>query len=292
MANRDEKYFDINIDTGGDFTFSFTVYGEGSTPVDLTGAIVSATLREYPEGNDPTDFTCIHNDTGGQITISLAHEVTAHLGYTYGWYDIKVTFPDQTEEEVLHGKAFIASNVTRLMNPGTVNQIVAFSEFDDFPLKGNIYRIYLDQSNYNLYWWNGEEYVSLTYAMRGKAATIRVGEVETLLPGSDAIVENVGTDADAILHFGIPRGDKGDTATIQIGTVTTAPASTPATVVNSGDEHDAIFDITIPRGATGFVGYATFDVDTTTGDLMMYYDVDYVGVDFAINAEGDLQVII
>lgn len=292
MANRDEKYFDINIDTGGDFTFSFTVYGEGSTPVDLTGAIVSATLREYPEGNDPTDFVCIHNDTGGQITISLAHEVTAHLGYTYGWYDIKVMFPDQTEEEVLHGKAFIASNVTRLMNPGTVNQIVAFSEFDDFPLKGNIYRIYLDQSNYNLYWWNGEEYVSLTYAMRGKAATIRVGEVGTLLPGSDAIVENVGTDADAVLYFGIPRGDKGDTATIRIGTVTTAPASTPATVVNSGDEHDAIFDITIPRGATGFVGYATFDVDTTTGDLMMYYDVDYVGVDFAINAEGDLQVII
>lgn len=292
MANRDERYFDINIDTGGDFTFSFTVYGEGSTPVDLTGAIVSATLREYPEGNDPTDFVCIHNDTGGQITISLAHEVTAHLGYTYGWYDIKVMFPDQTEEEVLHGKAFIASNVTRLMNPGTVNQIVAFSEFDDFPLKGNIYRIYLDQSNYNLYWWNGEEYVSLTYAMRGEAATIRVGEVETLLPGSDVVVENVGTANDAILNFGIPRGDKGDAGTVTVGTVTTIDPTEQATIENVGTAEDAILNFRLPRGYNGFVSYATFEIDLTTGELVMHSDAEISGANFSINNDGDLLVTV
>lgn len=292
MANRDEKYFDINIDTGGDFTFSFTIYGEGSTPVDLTGAIVSATLREYPEGNDPTDFVCIHNDTGGQITISLAHEVTAHLGYTYGRYDIEVMFPDQTKEEVLHGKAFIATNVTRLMNPGTVNQIVAFSDFDDFPLKGNIYRIYLDQSNYNLYWWNGEQYVSLTYAMRGKAATIRIGEVETLLPGDDATIENVGTDTDAVLNFGIPRGDKGDSGTITIGDVTTVGPDSPATVTNVGTLEDAILNFEIPRGYNGFVSYATFEIDFTTGDLVMNSDAEIDGVNFSITADGDLIVTV
>lgn len=292
MANRDEKYFDINIDTGGDFTFSFTVYGEGSTPVDLTGAIVSATLREYPEGNDPTDFTCIHNDTGGQITISLAHEVTAHIGYTYGWYDVKVMFPDQTKEEVLHGKAFIASNVTRLMNPGTVNQIVAFSEFDDFPLKGNIYRIYLDQSNYNLYWWNGEEYVSLTYAMRGEAATIRVSEVETLLPGSDAIVENRGTDSNALLYFGIPRGDKGDAGTIAIAEVVTVAPDAPATVTNIGTPEDASLVFEIPRGYNGFVSYATFEIDLTTGELVMHSEAEINGANFSINNDGDLIVTV
>ena len=292
MANRDEKYFDINIDTGGDFTFSFTIYGEGSTPVDLTGAIVSATLREYPEGNDPTDFVCIHNDTGGQITISLAHEVTAHLGYTYGRYDIEVMFPDQTKEEVLHGKAFIATNVTRLMNPGTVNQIVAFSDFDDFPMKGNIYRIYLAQSNYNLYWWNGEQYVSLTYAMRGKAATIRIGEVETLLPGDDATIENVGTDTDAVLNFGIPRGDKGDSGTITIGDVTTVGPDSPATVTNVGTLEDAILNFEIPRGYNGFVSYATFEIDFTTGDLVMNSDAEIDGANFSITADGDLIVTV
>ena len=292
MANRDDRYFDINIDTGGDFTFSFTVYGEGSTPVDLTGAIVSATLREYPEGNDPTNFVCIHNDTGGQITISLAHEVTAHLGYTYGWYDIKVTFSDQTEEEVLHGKAFIASNVTRLMNPGTVNQIVAFSEFDDFPLKGNIYRIYLDQSNYNLYWWNGEEYVSLTYAMRGKAATIHVQEVETLLPGSDAIVENLGTSEDALLYFGIPRGDKGDAGTVAVGTVTTIEPTEQASIENVGTAEDAILNFRLPRGYNGFVAYATFEIDLTTGNLMMHSEADIDGANFSITEDGDLIVTV
>lgn len=290
--NRDTKYFDINIDTGGDFFFTFTVYEEGSTPVDLTGAIVSAKLREYPEGEAETAFTCTHNNDGGQITISLPHETTATLGYTYGRYDVKVTFPDTSVEEILHGKAFIVASVSRLLNPGTVYQIVAFENFDAFPLYGNIYRIYLDQSNYNLYWWNGEQYVSLTYAMKGDAATIRIGTVTTLAPGSNATVENVGTSVNAIFNFGIPQGDKGDAATVEVDSVVTAEPGTPASVVNVGTEYAAKLKFTIPRGYTGFVQYAVFDVDLSTGDLMMYSDADYTGANFRVNADGDLEVII
>lgn len=290
--NRDTKYFDINIDTGGDFFFTFTVYEEGSTPVDLTGAIVSAKLREYPEGEAETAFTCTHNNDGGQITISLPHETTAALGYSYGRYDVKVTFPDSSVEEVLHGKAFIVASVTRLLNPGTVYQIVAFESFDEFPLYGNIYRIYLDQSNYNLYWWNGEQYVSLTYAMKGDAATIRIGTVTTLEPGSSATVENVGSSVNAIFNFGIPKGSKGDAATIAVGSVVTGESGTPASVVNSGTSYAAVFDFVLPRGHTGFVSYATFDVDLSTGDLMMYSDAEYTGAIFTVDANGDLNVII
>lgn len=45
---------------------------------------------------------------------------------------------------------------------------------------------------------------------RGIAATIAVGETETLPPNSPATVENVGTENDAVFNFGIPQGEKGD----------------------------------------------------------------------------------
>ncbi|MCQ2316346.1 MAG: hypothetical protein MJZ85_06645 [Bacteroidales bacterium] len=41
------------------------------------------------------------------------------------------------------------------------------------------------------------------------------------------------------------------------------------------------------RGA----GYATFDVDTDTGDLIMTYPDDYYGPDFRLTDDGDLEVI-
>ena len=43
----------------------------------------------------------------------------------------------------------------------------------------------------------------------GKAATVRIGTVTTLEPGSKATVSNSGTTTDAVLNFGIPRGADG-----------------------------------------------------------------------------------
>lgn len=44
----------------------------------------------------------------------------------------------------------------------------------------------------------------------GKAATVSVGRVTTLPAGEDATVVNRGTETDALLDFGIPRGEKGE----------------------------------------------------------------------------------
>ena len=43
----------------------------------------------------------------------------------------------------------------------------------------------------------------------GKAATIRVGTVTTLAPGSYATVTNTGTETEAVFNFGIPQGASG-----------------------------------------------------------------------------------
>lgn len=44
----------------------------------------------------------------------------------------------------------------------------------------------------------------------GTAATIQVGTVSTLTPGSNATVTNAGTSSAAVFNFGIPQGAKGD----------------------------------------------------------------------------------
>ena len=44
----------------------------------------------------------------------------------------------------------------------------------------------------------------------GKSATVRIGTVTTLEPGSKATVSNAGTSTDAVLNFGIPRGADGE----------------------------------------------------------------------------------
>lgn len=48
---------------------------------------------------------------------------------------------------------------------------------------------------------------------RGEAATVSVGTVTTLPAGAEATVTNSGTESDAILNFGIPKGDEGELET-------------------------------------------------------------------------------
>lgn len=47
---------------------------------------------------------------------------------------------------------------------------------------------------------------------KGNSGTIKIGTVTTGEPGSEVIVENVGTDTDAIFNFTIPKGDPAEKA--------------------------------------------------------------------------------
>ncbi len=93
-----------------------------------------------------------------------------------------------------------------------------------------------------------------------------MGDTTTLEAGSNATVENVGTENAARFNFGIPRGANGAdgkdgkdgadgaAATIEVGTVTTLPEGSNATVTNAGTTSAAKFNFGIPRGATGQTG--------------------------------------
>ena len=59
---------------------------------------------------------------------------------------------------------------------------------------------------------------------KGTNATVYVGTTSTLNPGSQATVYNSGTDSNAVLNFGIPKGDKGDTGPMPTIAQTTGQA--------------------------------------------------------------------
>lgn len=82
-------------------------------------------------------------------------------------------------------------------------------------------------------------------------ASVQVGTTTTLEPGQDATVSNGGTNKDAVLNFGIPKGDPGTAATIQVGTTQTVQPEENAEVTNSGTTSAAVLNFKIPRGADG-----------------------------------------
>ena len=90
----------------------------------------------------------------------------------------------------------------------------------------------------------------------GKAATIKVGETVTGDPGTQAAVENTGTENAAVLRFTIPRGAVGPTgATPAISVeVTGLPAGAAPTAEVSGTPEAPVIALGIPAGRQGDPG--------------------------------------
>lgn len=73
----------------------------------------------------------------------------------------------------------------------------------------------------------------------GDAATITVGQVETLQPNQPAYVQNVGTTSAAIFNIGIPKGDKGDSGSGS-GDMTASTYDPNGTVASAGGIPDYV----------------------------------------------------
>ena len=109
--------------------------------------------------------------------------------------------------------------------------------------------------------------------------TMQIGDTITGEPGTDALVENVGTPTEPKLQFTIPRGDEGKAATIEVGKVTASDPGSKPQVTNSGTENAAVFDFVLPRGQTGPTGpAATIEVESVvTGEPGTQASVENVG---------------
>lgn len=138
----------------------------------------------------------------------------------------------------------------------------------DFYVDTTVYRIYGPKSSGA--WGSGASLIGATgpagtngtNGAPGSAATVSVGTVTTLSPGTSATVTNSGSSSAATFNFGIPAGTAGTNgapgaaATIAVGTVASlAPGATP-TVTNAGTSGAAVFNFGIPQGVAGAAGAA------------------------------------
>lgn len=151
------KVQNIVIEKGADFYMSFRVTDDEDNVVDLTGATVTAHLREYAEADEYIAFTTTHNGAGGKVTLTMPHEDTAQIGYTQGVYDVFVEFPDESVEKYLMGEVTVIPAVTRPVD-GTVIYMLSFASADDFPEIGQFKRLYFSRASGMLFAWTGTGY--------------------------------------------------------------------------------------------------------------------------------------
>ena len=140
----------------------------------------------------------------------------------------------------------------------------------------------------------------------GDAATIQVGQVETLQPNQQAYVQNVGTTSAAIFNIGIPKGEKGDSGSGS-GDMTASTYDPNGTVAAAGgipdyvDSNGGKIDTIKVNGTAQTITNKTVDISvpTKTSDLTndgsdntsTYVEADELGAVAFSNDFDDLNNI-
>lgn len=263
----------ILIETGTDFVLPHKIKDENGNPLDLTGATVSAQLREFAEAADAFDFACMHNGSGGRITVTMPHETTSLIAFRQGVYDVKVILADGTISHPLSGEAYIKEGVTKSYD-GAVLFMLGIGEYDDLPEVGNADRLYFCYSDRKIYRWNGQNYVATAVGN----GIQRIDFIRHTSPFTDKyrITYDDGTTFDyQITAKGIEYIELiNSTGDYFSGTVDTYRIH-----FNSGDYYD--YDV---KG--GRIVFPFFDVDFETGYLTISDETS--NITFSIDEESGM----
>ena len=154
----EDNKLNIAIECGADFRMKFTITDDNDQPIDLTGAIVEAQLRQYESAVDYFQFVATHNDTGGTVTMTLPKEVTNLVSYSSGYYDVFVTLSGGSRSRVLHGDVDVKANITKPFD-GTMLYMIGVVNYASLPSAGQTNRIYFVYDTGDIYRWNGTTYV-------------------------------------------------------------------------------------------------------------------------------------
>lgn len=182
-----------------------------------------------------------------------------NLAYA-GWYEMQLR---GAQGDVVRRTNIIRVHVPRSLS-GTGQWPTVPSEFLQIEQRIADLNAHPSKPGVNGYWmvWDpdAQEYresdiplPDVSVGPAGPAATVEVAETITGAPGSDASVENLGTENAALLRFTIPSGPAGPTGTTpQISvTVTTLPAGQDVTVQVSGPAEAPTIAFGIPQGQPG-----------------------------------------
>lgn len=182
-----------------------------------------------------------------------------NLAYA-GWYEMQLR---GAQGDVVRRTNIIRVHVPRSLS-GTGQWPTVPSEFLQIEQRIADLNAHPSKPGVNGYWmvWDpdAQEYresdiplPDVSVGPAGPAATVEVAETITGAPGTDASVENLGTENAALLRFTIPSGPAGPAGTtprISV-TVTTLPAGQDVTVQVSGPAEAPTIAFGIPQGQPG-----------------------------------------
>lgn len=260
------KKQNIKIESGTDFVMPFVWLDENDEPVDLTGAVIEAQLREYSASSDGFDFICAHNGAEGKIILTMPHEVTSLIPYSTGYYDVFVTLSGaegNIRSMARYGDVEIQDNVTKPIE-GTMLYMIGVDGYDDLPEAGDIARLYFVYEDRKIYRWNGTNYVAT--AVGNGIRQIEFKEHSSPFTDTFTIIYDDGTTWDYQVTT------KGIESIELIGTTgdwVNGSVDNYRIHFNNGDHYD--YDV---RG--GRIYFPIFDVDFETGYLVMTEDVSVI----------------
>ena len=103
------------INSGSDFSQSFTLEGTNNSPFNLTGYEVDAQMRKWSGSSTAITFTTYIEfpSTSGRILISLSSEDTVNIRPGRYVYDVMITDSSGIKNKVIEGMVLVREGVTK-----------------------------------------------------------------------------------------------------------------------------------------------------------------------------------
>ena len=103
------------INSGSDFSQSFTLEGTNNSPFNLTGYEVDAQMRKWSGSSTAITFTTYIElpSTSGRILISLSSENTVNIRPGRYVYDVMIADSFGIKNRVIEGMVLVREGVTR-----------------------------------------------------------------------------------------------------------------------------------------------------------------------------------
>jgi hypothetical protein len=102
------------IDQGADFSATIDVTDSVGDAFDLTNYTTAAQMRKNYASSTATTFSSSHNDSLGQITLTLSSNTTADLDPGRYLYDVEMTSNTNITTRVVEGVVTVTPGITRV----------------------------------------------------------------------------------------------------------------------------------------------------------------------------------
>jgi hypothetical protein len=102
------------LDQGSDFSATIDLTDSDDNAYDLTGHTVASQMRKNYMSSSAYTFACVHNNSQGQINLSLSKTITNDIEPGRYLYDVEITNSGNTSTRVVEGIITVTPGITRV----------------------------------------------------------------------------------------------------------------------------------------------------------------------------------